>query len=198
MADTNELIGAGMPALQASLLGDGNGIRSTFNGAGVVPASQTTAGFEITSNYSSLGEVDFWNLVNNENSSREGFFFRQKTGSATSKAIAAVYSTSTFGQFDVYSPTESVNALLNATSTAATVGSDSSVPLNINTSGSTRAVFGAAGGFTLATGAFGIPTSTPSAANAAGVTGTIAWDSGFLYVCINTNTWKRVAIATWP
>jgi hypothetical protein len=37
----------------------------------------------------------------------------------------------------------------------------------------------------------------PGTAAAAGVAGTIAWDSGFVYVCIATNTWKRVAIATW-
>ncbi len=38
----------------------------------------------------------------------------------------------------------------------------------------------------------------PAAANSTGVAGTIAWDSGFLYICISTDTWKRVAIATWP
>jgi hypothetical protein len=38
---------------------------------------------------------------------------------------------------------------------------------------------------------------TPASASATGTTGTIAWDSGFLYVCVATNTWKRVAIATW-
>jgi hypothetical protein len=38
---------------------------------------------------------------------------------------------------------------------------------------------------------------TPASAGAAGNAGEIAWDSGFLYVCTATNTWKRVAIATW-
>lgn len=43
-----------------------------------------------------------------------------------------------------------------------------------------------------------ISTSAPPAnASATGTAGTIAWDSGFLYVCTATNTWKRVAIATW-
>lgn len=37
----------------------------------------------------------------------------------------------------------------------------------------------------------------PLTAGATGVAGTIAWDSGFLYVCTATNTWVRVAIATW-
>lgn len=38
---------------------------------------------------------------------------------------------------------------------------------------------------------------TPATANAPGTTGTICWDSSYLYVCIATDTWKRVGIATW-
>lgn len=37
----------------------------------------------------------------------------------------------------------------------------------------------------------------PASASATGIVGQIAWDSGFLYMCVATNTWKRVAIATW-
>jgi len=39
--------------------------------------------------------------------------------------------------------------------------------------------------------------STPATASAAGVTGDIKYDSGYIYICTATNTWKRVAIATW-
>ncbi len=38
----------------------------------------------------------------------------------------------------------------------------------------------------------------PATAASSGVAGTIAWDSSYIYVCVATNTWKRVAIATWP
>ena len=38
----------------------------------------------------------------------------------------------------------------------------------------------------------------PATAVAPGVAGTIAWDSSYIYVCVATNTWKRVQIATWP
>lgn len=38
---------------------------------------------------------------------------------------------------------------------------------------------------------------TPASAAAAGNAGEICWDTGFLYVCTATNTWERVAIATW-
>jgi hypothetical protein len=41
------------------------------------------------------------------------------------------------------------------------------------------------------------PSAPPANASAAGVAGSITWDSGFIYICTATNTWKRVAIATW-
>jgi len=39
--------------------------------------------------------------------------------------------------------------------------------------------------------------TTPASASATGTTGTIVWDADYVYVCTATNTWKRVAIATW-
>ena len=47
------------------------------------------------------------------------------------------------------------------------------------------------------TGDISVSTKTPASAAAAGVAGTITWDANYLYVCTATNTWKRVAIATW-
>lgn len=45
---------------------------------------------------------------------------------------------------------------------------------------------------------FGIDTAkTPASASDTGTTGQIAWDADYLYVCTATDTWKRVAIATW-
>ncbi len=38
---------------------------------------------------------------------------------------------------------------------------------------------------------------TPASAAATGAQGDIAWDASFIYICTATNTWKRVAIATW-
>lgn len=38
---------------------------------------------------------------------------------------------------------------------------------------------------------------TPATAGATGNTGDICWDTSYIYVCIATNSWKRVAIATW-
>jgi hypothetical protein len=38
---------------------------------------------------------------------------------------------------------------------------------------------------------------TPAAASASGNVGDICWDTNYMYICISTNTWKRVAITTW-
>ena len=39
--------------------------------------------------------------------------------------------------------------------------------------------------------------SAPSTASSNGTAGTIAYDSNYIYICIATNTWKRVAIGSW-
>jgi hypothetical protein len=38
---------------------------------------------------------------------------------------------------------------------------------------------------------------TPASAAATGTTGEFAWDAGYFYICTATNTWRRVAHATW-
>jgi len=38
---------------------------------------------------------------------------------------------------------------------------------------------------------------TPASASATGSQGQIAWDANYMYVCTATDTWKRVALATW-
>lgn len=47
-------------------------------------------------------------------------------------------------------------------------------------------------------GGIAIASQTPASASATGTQGQIAWDADYIYVCTATNTWKRVAIATWP
>ena len=38
---------------------------------------------------------------------------------------------------------------------------------------------------------------TPASASDTGNQGEICWDSNYLYVCTATNTWRRMAHATW-
>lgn len=40
--------------------------------------------------------------------------------------------------------------------------------------------------------------ATPTSASATGTAGDISWDADYIYVCTATDTWKRVAISTWP
>lgn len=39
--------------------------------------------------------------------------------------------------------------------------------------------------------------TVPTSATDTGSAGSISWDANYIYVCVATNTWKRVAIATW-
>lgn len=38
---------------------------------------------------------------------------------------------------------------------------------------------------------------TPASAVATGVQGQVMFDASYIYACVATNTWKRVAIASW-
>lgn len=40
-------------------------------------------------------------------------------------------------------------------------------------------------------------TSPPSSASDPGTPGDIAYDSLYLYICTDVNTWRRVALSTW-
>ena len=46
-------------------------------------------------------------------------------------------------------------------------------------------------------GTFATEVAAPSTASDSGVAGSIAYDSDFFYVCVDTDTWKRVALSTW-
>lgn len=53
--------------------------------------------------------------------------------------------------------------------------------------------FTASLGLNMGTAGVGVPAS----ASATGVKGDISFDASYIYICTATNTWKRVAIATW-
>jgi len=60
---------------------------------------------------------------------------------------------------------------------------------------STAATF--AGAVTIAGTVIHTLSATPASASATGTVGTMSWDASYIYICTATNTWKRVAIATW-
>lgn len=39
--------------------------------------------------------------------------------------------------------------------------------------------------------------SVPANSSANGVTGTIRYDSSYIYICVANNTWKRATLSTW-
>ena len=39
--------------------------------------------------------------------------------------------------------------------------------------------------------------SVPATASSNGIAGTIRFDSGYIYVCVANNTWKRATLSTW-
>jgi len=69
--------------------------------------------------------------------------------------------------------------------------------VNANTDNVTTAVANA-GAALAAVAGFSEFSSVPASAGATGVPGQWAAESGFLYICVATDTWERVAIATWP
>lgn len=97
--------------------------------------------------------------------------------------VAAALSSGLSGTFDFSSSSlANVVTAINATSGqpaygASTPASDGAVPTN-----------------------FAITTPIPGSNNsptAPGLAGTIRYDNNFIYVCVSTNVWKRVAVSTW-
>ena len=42
-----------------------------------------------------------------------------------------------------------------------------------------------------------VNSATPASAGATGEKGTVTYDDNYMYICVQTNTWKRVALSTW-
>lgn len=68
----------------------------------------------------------------------------------------------------------------------------------VNRTGDTMPGSLGVGGLTVNTDSLRVTTAkTPATAAATGTAGQIAWDTNYIYVCVATDTWKRVAISTW-
>lgn len=42
-----------------------------------------------------------------------------------------------------------------------------------------------------------VKSATPSGAGDTGTTGEMCWDTDYIYVCVATDTWKRVTLENW-
>lgn len=86
--------------------------------------------------------------------------------------------------------------LINPTESA--TGSGTKRLLDLQVGSTTKFNVDNTGKMTTATNTINVATAkTPSSASDTGMTGDIAWDSNYVYVCVATNTWKRSAISTW-
>jgi hypothetical protein len=81
---------------------------------------------------------------------------------------------------------------VNTTASFTDAGSSISAAGLISTAGNILAL-GTVGAAFLLTD----PAGAPASAAAVGLAGSIVADANYIYVCTATNTWKRVAIATW-
>jgi len=82
---------------------------------------------------------------------------------------------------------------ISVTDTASGAGSK---PLQVSVGASSKLSLSKAGDLTIA-GKLNLPSQPPSAETDPGTAGDVAWDSGFIYVCVANNTWKRAALAGW-
>ena len=46
-------------------------------------------------------------------------------------------------------------------------------------------------------GTFQVSSTPPASSSAAGVAGQFTWASGYLYICVSANSWRRVALSTF-
>ena len=79
-------------------------------------------------------------------------------------------------------------AKIETYSTATAAGTDLLVGTDVNASNATK-------NFTVVD--LPVAGTAPASASATGVQGQIGVDASYLYVCTATDTWMRVAIATW-
>ena len=112
----------------------------------------------------------------------------ESTGGATKN-----YKVSELSQFLNLNPTLST---LSVTGNASIGGTLTIGSTSISTSGITTGTIlstGTVAASFLATD----PSGAPASASATGTAGSIVADANYIYVCTATDTWKRVAIATW-
>lgn len=171
-------------SFQDVLLIDNSGGFSTFdfisgNYATLTSVNKIVGKSSLAFDIQSLGAGGYLKLQNITQSGSSGVDY--------GVAITPTYNqTSTAGSTDL---------LINRVSTA--LGSGSHYLIDAQVSNVSKFSVTNAGKIISTATAINIATQTPASAAATGTAGDIAWDSGFLYVCTATNTWKRVAIATW-
>ena len=120
----------------------------------------------------------------------------------TSGTAAAGIGTRLAFQCETSASNVEIGALLSAVSTNVGSGTEAfNLQVLLMAAGSAAtavATFNSNGNFGITGNTINIPTiKTPASATASGTKGDICWDTSYIYVCVATDTWERVAISTW-
>ena len=127
-------------------------------------------------------------------------FFKNNTGvyfENNASASESVLSITTANNVQLTSPTIGGSITITNRATNGNIqltAGTSSGQITMSAGGSTRVTVASGGKTTFASNAINISTSQSPASGGTGTAGDIAWANGFLYVCVATNTWQRVAL----
>jgi len=104
------------------------------------------------------------------------------------------------GQFRITDNTQGADVLVvtGGANSAVTLQTQGTGMLNLRAGGASRLELYSDGKVVLPGNNLRIATArTIASSTAAGSAGEIAWDANFIYICVATNTWRRIAHATW-
>jgi len=148
-----------------------------------------------------MHDVVFWNSLLSESAISElynrGLYFDPSTHSASAGIISwfklgEESALSSFNNGDTLSGTINLNDEIGSNSFTLTNESEFSILNRTLQSGSTTSAIDCESTSLRIRQSF-----TPISASDFGQKGEIAWDDSYLYVCVATDTWKRVALASW-
>ena len=116
------------------------------------------------------------------------------TGNVLSLSEAAL--TTDIVEARTITTTSTVTSIYQGNSSIGFGSSTNSYPITFTVGSNVTASFGTAS-TTIYNNVIVSSTYVPSTITSSGITGQIAWDSGFIYVCIGNNSWKRATLGTW-
>ena len=117
--------------------------------------------------------------------------FNGQTAPASGASTEIIYGSNT-GTMQAYDRTNSAYKTMAIAGSSVVLQPNGTAQLTATTTGTTIA-----GAVTVAGTVIHTLSATPASASATGTVGTMSWDASYIYICTATNTWKRVAIATW-
>lgn len=199
-------LGVSATATQAQAIGIGRtaaatGAYSTVVGpAAIGSATYTTvlgSSADAEANYATALGADAYAAGVSSVSVGEG------ASSSSTRDVAIGYSATVDGGYSVAIGSQAYVEAAESTAlgTFATVASghtnSTALGANAETTAANQVMLGTATEVVHHPGKMSAALRTPASATATGVQGEFCFDANYIYVCTATNTWKRVAVATW-